>query len=160
MISNLYFSKNIDLFQKVKIFSGKISWNNTRTFQEFPTVSLDFTILYLRLQNIHCLHGTRGIQTLAFNSVFQWRLLSSPALSRVASPNHTFGVSLEVGVWGAGAGGATRCNRLVTSIGELHWAHSHVSWVQTGMLLGRRILAGGARVMMGGKHWVIKWAAE
>jgi len=28
MISNLNFSKNIDFFQKFKIFSGKISWNN------------------------------------------------------------------------------------------------------------------------------------
>ena len=28
MISNLIFSKDIDFFQKLKIFSGKISWNN------------------------------------------------------------------------------------------------------------------------------------
>ena len=34
------------------------------------------------------------------------------------------------------------CNRLVTSTGELHWAHSRVSRVQAGMLLGRRILEG------------------
>ena len=31
MISNLNLSKNIDFFQKFKIFSGKISWNNMRS---------------------------------------------------------------------------------------------------------------------------------
>ena len=43
-------------------------------------------ILYLRLQNIHCLHGTHGVQTLAFNSVLE-SVLSAflTGLSGVAS---------------------------------------------------------------------------
>ena len=85
---------------------------------------------------------------------------SSPALSRVASPNHTCCVVARGGAGrkGAGVWGVARCKRLVTSTGELHWAHSHVSRVQAGMLLpGRRILEGP------GSRWeenrVIKWAA-
>ena len=65
-------------------------------------------ILYLRLQNSHCLRGTkvRIIQTLAFNCVFKCSLLSSPALSRVASSNHTRCVLLlEVRVEKGGGGG-------------------------------------------------------
>ena len=45
-------------------------------------------ILYLRTKNMHCIHGTQGVQTLV---LFFFRLrmpsASSPALSRVVSPN-------------------------------------------------------------------------
>ena len=60
----------------------------------------------------------KGIQTLAFNSVFECRQRSSPALLRVASPNHTCCVVARGEGGGAGEGRA-RCNRLVTSTGEL-----------------------------------------
>ena len=76
-------------------------------------------MIYLRLKNIHCLHGTQGIQTLAFNFAFQCRLLSSPALSRVASPNHMCCVVARGRDGGAGGRGGAGSNRLVTSIGEL-----------------------------------------
>ena len=36
-------------------------------------------IFYLRMKNIHCIHDTKGIQTLAFDFAFQCRLLSSHA---------------------------------------------------------------------------------
>ena len=49
------------------------------------------------MKNIHCIHGTQGIQTLTFNFTFECCLLSSPALSRVVSPNHTHLLLLEVG---------------------------------------------------------------
>ena len=41
---------------------------------------------YLRLKNIHCLHGAQGIQTLAFNSVFAGT--SSAVLCLLPLTNH------------------------------------------------------------------------
>ena len=38
------------------------------------------------LENTHCLHGTRGIQTLAFNSFFECSLLSSAAFVQNSFP--------------------------------------------------------------------------
>ena len=61
----------------------------------------------MKIQNIHRLHGTQSIETLALNSVFECSLLSSLVMSRVASPNHTCCVLfLEVG--GGGGGGGSR----------------------------------------------------
>ena len=77
------------------------------------------------MKSIHCIHGTHGVQTLAFNFAFECRLLSSQALSRVVSPNRTH-VLCCCSRWGGGGrgtegggGGGAGYNRLVTSIGEL-----------------------------------------
>ena len=64
------------------------------------------------MKNIHCLHGTQGIQTVAFDSIFECRLLSLAALSRVAPPNHTGCVAARGGDGGTsekgwGRGGAS-----------------------------------------------------
>ena len=76
------------------------------------------------MKNIHCIHGTQGIQTLAFNFAFECGLLSSQALSGVVSPNLTH-VLCCCSRWGGGGrgagggGGGAGYNRLVTSIGGL-----------------------------------------
>ena len=76
------------------------------------------------MKNIHCIHCTQGIQTLAFNFAFECRLLSSQVLSRVVSPNRTH-VLCCCSRWGGGGGGGgvtewgAGYNRLVTSVGEL-----------------------------------------
>ena len=70
---------------------------------------------------------------------------SSPALSRVASPNRTHVLLLlfevRVGV-AEGRGWDAGCNRLVTSIGELALGPFPCQLSPGGMFLVRRILDG------------------